>query len=170
MIDFGCLGIPFGFYLLMIEYFARRIPMPLPAQKFREMVFQMLYCRNFSQSDEADMVDLIMEELKVSKKNAREAHLKVLAILDKQDEIDAKIRPVSTEYQFERISRVEKNILRLGIYELCYEGSVPHKVAISEAIRLCRKFGTPESADFVNAILDNIYRCVSKSDSSQVTT
>lgn len=139
--------------------------MPLPAEKFREMVFQMLYCNDFSLSEEADMVDLLMNELKITKKSAREAHQKMQAIWLKLDEIDAMIRPASTEYQFERISRVEKNILRLGIYEMCYEKSIPEKVAITEAIRLCRKFGTPESAQFVNAILDSVYKC-SKSDSN----
>ena len=145
--------------------------MPLPVQKFREMVFQMLYAYDFSHGEEEDVIDLLMHELKVTKKAAREAHQKVRAILDKMDEIDNKIRPASTEYQFERISRVEKNILRLGIYELCYDDRIPPKVAITEAIRLCRKFGTPESADFVNAILDSIYKgspCASKSDSNPV--
>ncbi|MBF8262374.1 MAG: nusB [Parachlamydiales bacterium] len=145
--------------------------MPLPAQKFREMVFQMLYADDFSQGEEADVVELLMHELKVTKKAAREAHAKVVAIREKLSEIDDRIRPASTEYQFERISRVEKNVLRLGIYELCYDDSLPPKVAISEAIRLCRKFGTPESAQFVNAILDVIYKgfpCPSKSDSEPV--
>lgn len=140
--------------------------MPLPADKFREMVFQMLYCNDFSLTEETDMVDLLMNELKITKKSAREAYQKMQAILLKLDEIDALIRPASTEYQFERISRVEKNILRLGIYEMCYEKSIPEKVAITEAIRLCRKFGTFESAQFVNAILDSVYKCTLKSDSN----
>jgi transcription antitermination protein NusB len=145
--------------------------MPLPAQKFREMVFQMLYADDFSQGEEGDVVDLLMQELKVTKKAARDAHARVVAVREKMGEIDDRIRPASTEYHFERISRVEKNILRLGIYELCYDDRIPPKVAISEAIRLCRKFGTPESAHFVNAILDSIYKgspCALKSDSKPV--
>jgi N utilization substance protein B len=140
--------------------------MPLPAQKFREMVFQMLYSYDFHQGDEADVIELLMHELKVTKKSANEANQRVKAIVDRQKEIDDMIRPASTEYQFERISRIEKNILRLGIYELCFDDAIPEKVAIAEAIRLCRKFGTPESAHFVNAILDSIYKgfpCASKS-------
>lgn len=140
--------------------------MPLPAQKFREMVFQMLYAYDFIHSDEADVIELLMHELKVTQKSAREAIAKVKAILERIQEIDEMIRPASTEYQFERISSVEKNILRLGIFELCFDESIPDKVAITEAIRLCRKFGTPESANFVNAVLDSIYKgspCASKS-------
>jgi transcription antitermination protein NusB len=143
--------------------------MALPVQKFREMVFQMLYAFDFASTESEEMIDLMMQELKVSKKSAREADLRMRAILEKVEEIDQKIRPASTEYQFERISSVEKNILRMGIFELCYDESIPPKVAIAEAIRLCRKFGTPESANFVNAILDSIYKatpCASKSVSS----
>ena len=142
--------------------------MPLPVQKFREMVFQMLYSYDFSHSDEADVVDLMMHELKVTKKTARQAYLRVLQIVENAEEIDQKIELSSTQYQFDRISRIEKNILRLGIFEMCYDDTIPPKVAIAEAIRLCRKFGTPESADFVNAILDQIYKgvspCALKSD------
>lgn len=130
------------------------------------MVFQMLYCYDFCHSDEADVIDVLMHELKVTKKSAREAVLRMKAILERKNEIDEMIRRVSTEYQLERISSVEKNILRLGIYELCFDNAIAEKVAIAEAIRLCRKFGTPESAHFVNAILDNIYKgspCASKS-------
>ena len=140
--------------------------MPLPVQKFREMVFQMLYAYDMSHSEEADVIDLLMHELKVTKKSANEASRRVKEIQDRKNEIDDMIRPASTEYQFERISSVEKNILRLGIYEICFDEAIPEKVAITEAIRLCRKFGTPESAQFVNAILDRIYKgspCASKS-------
>jgi transcription antitermination protein NusB len=140
--------------------------MPLPAQKFREMVFQMLYAYDSSHSVEADVIELLMHELKVTKKSAIEASRRVQLVLERKIEIDEMIRPASTEYQFERISSVEKNILRLGVYELCFDDAIPAKVAITEAIRLCRKFGTPESAHFVNAILDRIYKgspCASKS-------
>jgi N utilization substance protein B len=48
--------------------------------------------------------------------------------------------------------------LRLGIFEIFFDSEIPAKVAIAEAIRLCRKFGTPESSQFVNAILDGVYK------------
>ncbi len=131
--------------------------MALPPQKFREIVFQMLFSRNFGTGDEQEIIPFLMNELKVTRRSMLEAEVKVNHILSKQDEIDEKIRPISTEYTFDRISRVEKSVLRLGIYELLYDESIPPKVAIAEAIRLCRKFGTPESAHFVNAILDAVY-------------
>jgi N utilization substance protein B len=74
--------------------------------------------------------------------------------------IDEKITSLSPDYSFARISRVEKTILRLGVYEILFDDLIPPLVAISEAIRLTRKFGTPESARFVNAILDRVYHAI----------
>src|SRR5690606_29501809 len=59
---------------------------------------------------------------------------------------------------FERIPRVERNILRLAVFELLHDPSVPPTVAIAEAIRLTRKFATPEAATFINAVLDAIFK------------
>ncbi len=132
--------------------------MPLPPQKFREAVFQMLYSRDFEGSAEGEMVPFMMAELKTTRKAMTEAEDRVEAIWGKLPEIDPQIANASTEYTFERISRVERTILRLGLFELLFDPSLPPKVAIAEAIRLCRKFGTPESSQFVNAILDGIYK------------
>ena len=69
-----------------------------------------------------------------------------------------KLAPCSLNYDFDRIQTVTKNILRLAVFELFFDPSIPPKVAIAEAIRLSRKFSTPESAAFVNALLDHLYR------------
>lgn len=131
--------------------------MPLPPQKFREAVLQMLYSSEF-EPDASEMVPLMMEELKTTRRAISEAQIKVAQILAKYSEIDPLITELSTEYSFERISRVEKAILRLGLFELLFDSSIPPKVAIAEAVRLCRKFGTPESSQFVNAILDGVFK------------
>jgi len=130
--------------------------MALPPQKFREIVFQLLYSKDFTESV-PEAIPFIMDALKVARHYVAEADLKVQGIMACLVEIDGRIQKSSTEYSFDRISKVELTILRLGIYELMYEPGIPPKVALAEAIRLCRKFGTPESAHFVNAILDEIY-------------
>lgn len=132
--------------------------MALPPQKFREIVFQILYRQDFDLEREEEMIPFMMQELKVTKRVMIEAHARMDLVLAKQEEIDALIAAASQEYSFERISRVEKTILRLGVFEVLYDPSLPAPVGIAEAIRLCRKFGTPESAHFVNAILDGIYK------------
>ncbi len=132
--------------------------MALPVQKFREIVLQILFSRDFDATADDDMVPFMMNELKVTRRAMLEAHERMASVVAKLPEIDEIITQHSTEYTFERISRVEKTILRLAIFELKYDDSIPDLVAIAEAIRLCRKFGTPESAQFVNAILDGIYK------------
>jgi len=132
--------------------------MSLPPQKFREIVFQLLYSQDVEPIDPKEMIPFMMHELKVTKRSMTDAHARAIAVLEQLGPIDEKIKASSTEYSFERISRVEKNILRLGVFELLHDETLPPKVAIAEAIRLCRKFGTPESAQFVNAILDDIYK------------
>ncbi len=131
--------------------------MPLPPQKFREAVFQILYSQDFG-SESEEIVPFMMQELQATRRAMLDAKDRVDQALAKQPEIDEVITKASTEYSFERISRVERTILRLGFFELLFDPSVPPKVVIAEAIRLCRKFGTPESAQFVNAILDGVYK------------
>jgi len=101
---------------------------------------------------------MLMGELKVTKRAVLDAAARAREILSQLESIDAKIKEASHEYQFERISSAEKCALRLGVFELLHDSSLPDKVAIAEAIRLTRKFGTPQSADFVNAILDTVYK------------
>lgn len=132
--------------------------MTTPPQKFREIVFQMLYSQDFGQASEEDMLPLLMQQLSVSKKAVKEAQARVREIIRKRSDIDTLIANTATTYQFDRIQSVERNVLRLGIYEMRFDDSIPPKVAIAEAMRLCRKFSTPESASFVNALLDALYK------------
>jgi transcription antitermination protein NusB len=131
--------------------------MTLPPQKLREAVFQMLFSSDFEAITD-EMVEMMMQELKTTRANMREAKSRAEAVISRLSEIDPLIGSGSTEYSFERISRVERTILRLGVFELLFDAALPPLVAIAEAIRLCRKFATNESSQFVNAILDGVYK------------
>lgn len=132
--------------------------MALPPQKLREIVLQMLYSIEMGNPDEKEIVALFMKELNVSKKNVTQAWERAQLVFRNFSELDTLITNVSNEYRFERIQRVERNILRLGVYEMIYDETVPPRVAISEAVRLAKKFGTPEAGNFVNAIIDAILK------------
>ncbi|NGX42821.1 MAG: hypothetical protein K940chlam7_01109 [Chlamydiae bacterium] len=132
--------------------------MSIPQQKFREIVFQFLFSQDLGQASDAEMILLLKKELSVSKKAVQEALSRARIILSKLSEIDELITETSTSYRFQRIQSVERNILRLGVYELLFDDTIPPKVAIAEAMRLSRKFSTPESATFVNALLDALYK------------
>ncbi|OGN56396.1 MAG: transcription antitermination factor NusB [Chlamydiae bacterium RIFCSPHIGHO2_12_FULL_44_59] len=129
--------------------------MALPNQKMREAVLQILYAREF---DDGDVISFMMAELKTTRAAITQVVERVDAVCSKLGEIDTVIASTSTEYRLERISKVEKSILRLALYELMFDTAIPPKVSIAEAIRLCRKFGTPESARFINAIVDGVYK------------
>ena len=105
-----------------------------------------------------EIIPFMMQELKTTRRAMLDAQERVNQIVAKLPEIDSQISSASTEYTFERISSVEKTILRLSLFELLFDPTIPPKVSIAEAVRLCRKFGTPESSQFVNALLDNVYK------------
>lgn len=132
--------------------------MAVPQEKQREIVFQMLYGFDIGRASEDELINLLMKELAVTKKTMLEAQDRVRHIAAILPELDEMIKAASQSYQFDRIQTVERNILRLGLFEIFFDDQIPAKVAISEAIRLTRKFGTPESAGFVNAILDALYK------------
>lgn len=79
-------------------------------------------------------------------------------VLAHQSEIDALIVQYAPEWPLEAITLVDKNILRLGVYELVFSEAVPSKVAINEAIELAKSFGGESSGRFVNGVLGAIYR------------
>lgn len=132
--------------------------MSLPPQKFRELVFQLLYSYDMGYSEEKEIAKLLMKELAVARKHVFLAQERVVKVQSHRDLIDEMIGKTTISYEFDRIQSVERNILRLGVFEVLYDPSIPPVVAISEAVRMAKKFGSPESASFVNAILDSIYK------------
>ena len=77
-------------------------------------------------------------------------------VIARQATIDEKITKYTANYELKRISAVDRNILRMAIYEMLYAEDVPPIVAINEAIDIAKKFGTEESGKFVNGVLDRV--------------
>lgn len=128
--------------------------MGLVPQKFREIVFQLVYINDFHENEPDALTPILMHELKTTKKNISDAYSRAQLVLKHRDEIDSMIRKVSTSYDIHRIHSVERNVLRLSVFELFIEKELPPRVVLSEAKRLARKFGTKEAATFVHALLD----------------
>ena len=82
----------------------------------------------------------------------------VLGVEENLEEIDRKICQYATNWEFKRIAIIDRNILRLGIFELKHTPDVPPKVTINEAVELAKKYGDLDSSKFVNGILDNIHK------------
>jgi transcription antitermination protein NusB len=77
-------------------------------------------------------------------------------VIAEQAMIDEKISRYTANYELKRISAVDRNILRMAIYEMLFCNDVPPIVAINEAIDIAKKFGTEESGKFVNGVLDRV--------------
>lgn len=82
----------------------------------------------------------------------------VEGVVQHQQDIDGIIAPAAPEWPVEQIARVDKIILRIGVYELMIKRDVPPKVAINEAVELAKAFGGENSSKFVNGVLGTIYR------------
>jgi N utilization substance protein B len=76
--------------------------------------------------------------------------------------LDVEIGQAATNWRFERIAAVDRNILRLGVYELMLEPATPAPVILDEAVEMAKRFGEADSPPFVNGILDAIMRRVRK--------
>ena len=73
-------------------------------------------------------------------------------------DIDQKISDYATNWQIKRMAIIDRNVMRIGLYELRYTTDIPPKVAINEAVELAKKYGDLESSKFVNGILDKIHK------------
>ena len=76
----------------------------------------------------------------------------------KESELDNVIRPVAPEWPIEQIARMDRIILRIGVYELLFDASVPPKVVINEAVELAKAFGGDNSSKFINGVLGTVLR------------
>lgn len=82
----------------------------------------------------------------------------LMGIQEKKADIDARIEASSQHWRTDRITFIDRNVLRIGIFEIIYSEDVPPKVAIDEAIELGKKYGGDESREFINGILDRVFR------------
>lgn len=122
----------------------------------RELALQILFQSEFAPVvSTREYQELFTEAL--DPETIQFAQSLVKGVQDKKTDIDASIQKVSQHWKIERMAGVDRNILRLAIYEMQF-ASEPLKpaIAINEAVELAKKFGTTESASFVNGILDQI--------------
>ena len=95
----------------------------------------------------------------------------VRGVLKEQTGLDEKIQPIAPDWPIEQIARIDRNILRIGVYELLNAGTiVPPKVAINEAVELAKAFGSDNSSKFVNGVLGTAYRTLVEGATDGSTT
>ncbi len=124
----------------------------------REVALQLLFNWDLNLREAPQVKDLeLFWELRDVVAGVRSFATTVLnGVIANQAAIDSKIAKYTANYELKRIAAVDRNILRMAIYEMLYAVDVPPIVAINEAIDIAKKFGTEESGKFVNGVLDRV--------------
>ena len=129
----------------------------------RSIAMQALYEWDFNGRDDSTIEKRIRRnfaEFGPGLENPEFVEALVKGVLEKREKLDQIIEKTAPEWPIEQVAMVDRNILRLGIYELLFSDreAVPPKVAINEAIELAKGFGGETSSRFVNGVLGTIYR------------
>lgn len=124
----------------------------------REEIFKIVFRIPFNDREEmTEQLNFSMEELEnKSDENQTYIRNKVTAIMDKIEELDAAIASNCEGWNISRIGKAEIAIMRIAVFELLFEEEVPDKVAINEAVELCKVYCGEEAKGFVNAVLGKI--------------
>jgi len=128
--------------------------------KARELALQILFYMEFAEGNPVEMFDVFCDNFSPAKSIKAFSKKLVCGVHENLACLDQMIRKSSKNWRLERMSVVDRSILRLGAYEILFMNDTPPKVSIDEAIELGKKFGAEESGAFINGILDNIFLSV----------
>ncbi len=124
----------------------------------RETALQVLFQIDFT--GEVDSLEQVIEhwakEFAVSEKNKKFTSELVEGTLKHKQDIDEKISATAHEWALDRLNTVDRNLMRLAIFEMLYYPDTPQRVTLNEAIEIAKKFGSEESGKFINGILDKL--------------
>lgn len=127
----------------------------------RTLAMQSLYQWDFSGQDNKQLPKILEYDKQEFASNFEDEgfseHI-INGVIKNQKEIDTLITKYAPEWPLEQITIVDRNVLRIGVYELKYDANIPSKVAINEAIELAKTFGGEASGKFVNGVLGSIYK------------
>lgn len=127
-------------------------------RKARESALQMMFAADVVNEDRALLAETYWNELgdpELDEKSRQFANALVNGALVNRNVIDDRIRTRAEHWRIERMAIVDRNVLRLAVYEFLFEDT-PHTVAINEALEIARRFSTFEATQFINGILDAI--------------
>lgn len=124
----------------------------------RECVLKILYQNEIAKTMPAAGLEDFFQWNKEPEEVIEFSKRLVYGIQEHIQELDAHIKKFAEHWELARMAVIDKNILRIGCFEIMYLDDIPPKVSINEAIELGKKFGDVESAKFVNGILDRIYK------------
>src|SRR5215831_14131697 len=125
-------------------------------RRAREATVQYHFWRDLQRGEGPEKIDEFWEFCPAPARVREFAQPLIEGMLAHLPEIDERIQRYCENYEFRRISAVDRNVLRLGIFEMFYRDDIPPVVSINEAIELAKEFGGADSGRFVNGILDRV--------------
>lgn len=139
----------------------RRSPRPSTAspqvrRRARERALQFLFGLDFTAYDWRSVIEAFWTENPARPGVKRYAELLIEGVTDHRSELDGEIEHVLEKWAPQRVGRVERNLIRLALFEMRHCPDVPEKVAIDEAIEIAKRFGGDEAPRFINGILDRL--------------
>ncbi|MGD9033674.1 MAG: transcription antitermination factor NusB [Desulfobacteraceae bacterium] len=136
-------------------------------RRARELAIKVLFHLEFTPGDPEEVFQLICENFGSSKSIRPFSRELVLGVCTHKKELDQLISRASEHWRLERMSRVDRTILRLGAFEILVMKDIPPKVSIDEAVELGKIYGTEDSGGFINGVLDNIYNNLRQEDAQE---
>jgi N utilization substance protein B len=125
-------------------------------RRAREIALQVLYQREFNRLEFQEVLNLFWNNFEVLK-GARDFSERIIRGIEQhQEDLDRIIEQYSSNWKIDRMAHVDRNILRIAVYELLYCDDIPPKVAINEAIDIGKKYGSEDSGAFINGVLDKV--------------
>lgn len=140
-------------------------------RKARECALQMLFAADVGKAPKSALTNHYWNELGevvLDEKTQEFANNLVLGTLRQLDTIDARIKTRAEHWRIERMAIVDRNVLRLAVYEFLFE-ETPHTVIINEALEIARRFSTFEATQFINGILDAIKHDLEKTSNGKTS-
>ncbi len=125
-------------------------------RKGRELALQALYQLEITSETSEEALSPLWESVDAAEPAKDFARDLVRGVMDRREEIDRRIEAASEHWRLERLSRVDLTVIRIAVHELTASPPLPVEIAVNEAVELARRFGTEESAAFVNGLLDEV--------------
>lgn len=138
-------------------------------RRARECALQMLFQYDVARPTIEEMVETYWGEMAEAAEEVRDfANQLAIGTIEHLNEIDDRIRLRTEHWRIPRMAIVDRNLLRMAVYEFLFQQSTPKTVAINEALEIARRFSTTEATQFINGILDAIKRDLESDGSEEV--
>lgn len=133
-------------------------------RKGREFALQMLFQIDMTRQDPQEVVSLFWQGRQVLDEARRHAETLFRGALEVRPRLDQVLTRVSAHWKLRRMPAVDRNLLRLALYEMLFETDTPRVVVINEAIEIAKKYGSEDSSQFVNGVLDRVREAIVRAE------